>query len=444
VAVFLPGYRAIIEHPDAAGAGHLTKLCIEMGDEFMSGDLWCIRPRHNLTVYLVCREEFFDRRGLYGNGARDFEDNDLRFFFFCKGVVESLRLLEYQADIVHCHDWQAGILPLLLRHAEVRYRVTLALRTVFTIHNIAFQGVFPMKGFGRTNLPPELQGIEGIEFYGQISLMKAGILFSDRVTTVSPRYALEIQTPEFGAGLDGVVKMRAEDLAGIVNGIDTAVWNPASDSSLPANYSAADLSGKALCRRELLVRHGMDPGYAGPVIGMVCRLTPQKGVDLVLDNHLFFQRADCRLVVLGTGDRQLEKGLRELVTLAPRKVALGTVHDEGMSHLIEAGADFFLMPSRFEPCGLNQMYSQAYGTLPIVSGVGGLVNTVIDVDGHPREGTGVVVPPTAGGLLHGLERALRLFADGPRYREAQQRAMARDFSWEKPVAEYERIYEEMC
>ncbi|RRJ97111.1 glycogen synthase GlgA [Opitutaceae bacterium TAV4] len=444
VAVFLPGYRAILDHPDAALAAPLTKLRIEMGDEFMSGDLRCFRPKHNLTIYLVCREEFFDRRNPYGNGARDYEDNDQRFVFFCKGVVESLRLLEYQADLVHCHDWQTGILPLLLRHTEERYQVSLALRTVFTIHNIAFQGVFPMKSFIRTNLPSELQGIDGIEFYGQISLMKAGILFSDRVTTVSPRYALEIQTPEFGAGLDGVIKTRADDLVGILNGIDTTIWNPATDPSLPANYTATDLAGKTRCRRELLVRHGMDPDYPGPVIGMVCRLTTQKGVDLVLDNHLFFQRSDCRLIVLGTGDKTLERGLRELTVLAPRKVALSAVHDEAMSHLIEAGSDFFLMPSKFEPCGLNQMYSQAYGTIPLVSSVGGLIDTVIDVDGHPAEGTGILFPPTANGLRHGLERALLLYSDTPRHRRAQQRAMARDFGWACSVAEYERIYEEMC
>ena len=442
VSVFLPGYRIAVDHPLAAGAERRLQLRIEMGDAFMSGDVRSFSPRKNLTVYFVCRDEFFDRRQPYGNGERDYEDNHHRFIFFCKGVVEALRLLELRADIVHGHDWQCGLLPLLLRHAEQRHGTTLAAKTVFTVQNLAFQGVFPMRSFYRTNLPDELTGIDGLEFYGQLNMMKGGLLFADRVTTVSPSYAREIQTPEFGCGLDGVVQTRAGDIVGLLNGIDPAIWNPASDVHLPARYSAADLSGKAACRAELLRHHGLDPAFKGPVFGMVCRFTEQKGVDLVLANADFFRTADVRLVLLGTGEPRFVEAVRELAMAARGRIAADVRLDEAMSHLVEAGSDFFLMPSRFEPCGLNQMYSQAYGTIPLVSRVGGLADTVTDLDENPAEGTGLMFPPTAEGLRDGLERALRLHADPARRAAAQARGMRKDFSWATAAQAYQRLYDE--
>jgi starch synthase len=284
---------------------------------------------------------------------------------------------------VHCHDWQAALLPLLLREAERRHGVTLALKTIFTIHNIAYQGLFPAKTFARTNLPDELYHIDGLEYYSQINLMKGGILFADRVTTVSPRYAREIQTPEFGCGLDGVIQTRADDLVGLLNGVDNSVWNPAIDPLLPARYSPVNMAGKQVGRAELLKRFGLSPEFKGPIFGMVCRMTEQKGIQFVLANRDFFAAHDVRLLVLGSGDKRLEEEMQELAAALPQKVALSAKHDEALSHLVEAGSDFFLMPSVFEPCGLNQMYSQVYGTVPIVSRVGGLVDTVIDADANP-------------------------------------------------------------
>ncbi|HEY0944426.1 MAG TPA: glycogen/starch synthase, partial [Opitutaceae bacterium] len=306
--------------------------------------------------------------------------------------------------------------------------------------NIAFQGVFPMRSFYRTNLPNELRGIDGVEYYGQMSMMKAGILFADRVTTVSPRYAQEIQTPEFGCGLDGVVQTRADDLVGLVNGIDHAVWNPATDPLLPARYEVDDLEGKALCRAELLKRHGFDANFRGPVFGMVCRFTEQKGIELVLANRAFFERENVKLIVLGLGEPRLETAMREFATAHPKKVALTTRLDETVSHLIEAGSDFFVMPSKFEPCGLNQMYSQAYGTVPLVTRVGGLVDTVVDLQRDPVNGTGIMFPPTSIGLADGLRRALALYADSAQMAAAQRRGMLADFSWEKAARGYEALY----
>jgi starch synthase len=414
VSVFLPGYRAALDHPDAASAQRKFRLKIEMGNQFLSGDVRVFSPRKNLSVHLICREEFFDRRAPYGNGERDYEDNADRFIFFCKGVVETLRLGDVQADVVHSHDWQGALLPLLIREAERRQGVTLAVKTIFTIHNIAFQGVFPRATFARTNLPDELNSMDGLEYYEQISFMKGGILFADRVTTVSPRYAQEIQTPEFGCGLDGVVQTRSEDIVGLLNGVDTAVWNPVSDKLLPARYSATDLRGKQECRVDLLKRTDLNPSFTGPIFGMICRLTEQKGVDLLLANQDFFLTHECRLIVLGSGERRYEDALRALAVRAPSKIVLVAKLDEAMSHLIEAGSDFFVMPSLFEPCGLNQMYSQIYGTVPIVSRVGGLSDTVIDVDEQPDRGTGVMADPTAPSLRDALSRALALFGDRPR------------------------------
>jgi starch synthase len=440
VSVFLPGYRSALEHKDAGGATQKLRFKIEIGDQFVSGEIRTFSPRKNLTVYLVCREEYFDRRNPYGTGERDYEDNADRFIFFCKAVVESLRLADLQADIVHCHDWQAALLPLLIREQERRHGITLALKTVFTIHNIAYQGLFPAGTFFRTNLPDELNNMDGLEYYGQVSFLKAGILFADRVTTVSPRYSREIQTPEFGCGLEGVVQTRADDIVGLLNGVDTAIWNPAVDASLPARYSLANLSGKSVCRIELLKRAGFDAAFTGPVYGMICRLTEQKGVDLVLENADFFLKENCRLVILGAGNRRLEGEIVALAGKAPKKVFLSAKLDESMSHLIEAGSDFFVMPSLFEPCGLNQMYSQAYGTVPIVSRVGGLADTVVDADESPLQGTGLMCAPRTESLRDALERSLVLFADRGRYADVQKRGMQKDFSWKNAVAAYESLY----
>jgi len=320
--------------------------------------------------------------------------------------------------------------------------VTLALKTVFTIHNIAFQGVFSMRSFPRTNLPDELMGIDGLEFYGQMSFMKGGLLFADHITTVSPQYAKEIQTPDFGCGLDGVIQSRASDLAGLINGIDRAIWDPATDSLLPARYTPDDLSGKAVCRAELSKRMGLTAGFKGPIFGLVARLTEQKGISLLLANREFFVSQPVALIVLGKGDARFEKALKELADKVPGRVALAMRLDETMSHLVEAGSDFFVMPSLFEPCGLNQMYSQAYGTIPLVTRVGGLVDTVIDIDEQPNAGTGIMFAPTAEGLLSGLNRALKLFGNRAGYQAVQRRCMQRDFSWTKAAAGYEALYDE--
>ncbi len=467
VVVFMPAYRSVLDGPHARNAELTHRLKIEMGDSFLAGDVHTLKPAPGLTLHLVGREEYFDRKLPYWTGERDYDDNDARFIFFQKAVVELLRLTDFKADIVHCHDWQSGMLPLFLRFAEQRYGVTLALKTVFTIHNIAYQGIFPRKSFHLTNLPEELMSIDGLEYYDQMCMMKAGIVYADLVTTVSPRYAREIQTPEFGNGMDGVIGTRLEDLHGLINGIDTTVWNPATDPSLPARYSVENIGGKAICRERLLQEFGWSPkagtagnsrrktgntnpglpvggagagGFKGPIFGMVCRFTASKGIDLLLGAEEFFAKEDCRLVILGGGDKRYEEAVRSFAARHPDKIGVCVRLDEEMSHLVEAGSDFFLMPSLFEPCGLNQMYSQTYGTIPLVSRVGGLVDTVSDVEASPETGTGIMFSPSQEAFNRALRRALVLFGDKTKYAEVQRRGMRRDFSWKTAVAAYEKLY----
>jgi starch synthase len=442
VTVFLPGYRSVMESPLLAGASRSGRITVRLGAQELAGEVYTLTPKPGLTVHLIGRDEFFDRSHLYWNGERDYDDNDARFIFFAKAVIEVLRGTGQPIDIVHCHDWQTGLLPVLLRHAEQRAGMHLVERTVFTVHNMIYQGVLPRRSFALTGLHESLNAMEGIEYYDNISTLKAGLMYADRVTTVSPTYAREIQTPAHAYGLDGVVRLRAGALRGIRNGIDTAVWNPAADAWLPAHYDANTLAGKAACRTALLGKVGWPSDYAGPVFSIISRMTQAKGHDLLLAASNFFRKNKCRLVVLGTGEAPFEQAYRELAGRHPDTFAVDTRFDEELSHRVIAGADFFLMPSRTEPCGLTQMYAQVYGTVPLVSAVGGLVDTVVDVDLQPEKGTGLMFKPRTADLSRALDRALKLFADQARLAAVQQHAMRQDFSWESVVGHYELLYNE--
>jgi starch synthase len=334
------------------------------------------------------------------------------------------------------------MLPVLLRHAEQRGGMHLADRTVFTVHNMIYQGIFPRHSFALTNLHESLNAMEGIEYFGQISTLKAGLMYADRVTTVSPNYAREIQTPAHAYGLDGVVRLRAAALRGIRNGIDASIWNPATDEALPARFDANTLEGKAVCRAALLRKLGWPADYAGPIFSIVSRMTQAKGHDLLLGVVNWFGKNKCRLVVLGSGEAKFEEAWRTHALRHPGTIAVETRFDEASSHLVMAGADFFLMPSRTEPCGLTQMYAQVYGTIPVASAVGGLVDTVIDLEAHPEKGTGLMFRPKSAELGKALDRALKLYADKARLAAAQQHAMRQDFSWESVVGLYELLYNE--
>ncbi len=441
VSFFIPGYRKILESPEFAKAKLKTVLQVELEDDFLRGEVYALPLGKRLTLYVLRRDEFFDRSNPYGTANRDYDDNDRRFIWFCKAIVEAMHVLDIKADIFHCHDWQTGLAPLYLRIVEQENRISLGLKTFFSIHNLAFQGLFPSSSFRFTNLPDEFNELDGIEFYEQISLIKGGIFFSDKILTVSPNYAKEILTPEFGCGMEGALKVREDDLLGIANGIDTEEWNPKTDRHLPANYSLQDRSGKRECRNHLLDTVGLSP-TDNPVFGMVCRLTEQKGLDLLLSQMSFIVKNDCRLVVLGMGDPAYERALKRWAKTHPDKIGLRMVLDEAMSHLLEAGSDFFLMPSIFEPCGLNQMYSQRYGTPPLVSNVGGLHDTVVDYREDADVGTGLLFEPNEEAFGEALDASLALFASKSDYEKMQTNCMKRDFSWSNVVKEYETLYSE--
>ena len=442
VTVLIPGYRAVMDSPLVKEARCTHRLTVRLGKQEMAGEVHTLTVQPGLTLQLVTRDEFFDRRHLYWNGERDYDDNDVRFIFFQKAVVEFMRAEGGSYDILHAHDWQTGLLPLLLRNAEQRGGVKLARRTVFTVHNMGYQGLFPRSSFALTNLHESLNAMDGIEYFNQISLLKGGLMYADRVTTVSPTYAQEIQTPALGCGLDGVVRLRVAATRGIRNGIEASVWSPETDKFLPAHFTADDLAGKAVCRTALLERMGWKEPWEGPVFGVVSRMTTAKGHDLLLGAMDYLAKKNCRVVVLGSGEPKYEQAFLAKAAAHPERFAVKIGVDEEVSHLTFAGADFFLMPSHTEPCGLTQMYAQIYGTIPLASRGGGLIDTVRDAAVFGEKGTGLMFRPEPNDFVKALGAALKLFSAPGRYAAVQQSAMRQDFSWESVVGQYEQLYQE--
>jgi starch synthase len=397
----------------------------------------------NVRAVLVDRPELYDRDTLYGAGG-DYPDNPRRFAFLCRAALEYALQSEETFDILHAHDWQAGLAPVYLRTryaAEPRFS---GMRAVFTIHNLAYQGNFPPDWLGPLELGPELMSMDALEFWGQMSLLKGGIAFSESITTVSPAYAREIQSKEYGFGFDGVLATRAADLHGILNGIDTERWDPRSDPFLPEPYDEQSLEGKEAAKRALIEL--LSPGtpfeqFARPLVGVVSRLVDQKGFDLLAELAPRLP-AYGSFAVLGTGDPRYEKLLRDLAAAHPKRFAVKIGFDESLAHLIEGAADIFLMPSRFEPCGLNQMYSMRYGTVPVVRSTGGLDDTVADYNGAAGTGTGFKFGPyTPAALMEAMLRAKVAFANPRRWKALQVAGMRQDFSWDRSAREYVKLYE---
>ena len=403
----------------------------------------------NVKAILIDRPELYDRESIYGAGG-DYPDNPRRFGFLCRAALEYAIQSGESFDILHGHDWQAGLAPVYLRTRYAAEPTLRGMATVFTIHNLAYQGSFPSDWLGPLELGPELMSMDTLEFWGQMSLLKGGIVFSDRVTTVSPTYAREIQTNEYGAGFEGVLATRSKDLSGILNGIDTSRWDPRRDPYLPEPYDEHTLEGKDAARRalwELLVPHasfGSDAvsGHpARPLVGIVSRLVDQKGFDLIADVARSLP-AYGSFAVLGTGAPRYETMWRELAAAFPDRIAVKIGFDESLAHLIEGAADIFLMPSRFEPCGLNQMYSMRYGTVPVVRATGGLADTVADYNAATESGTGFTFTDySAPALLNAMERARTAFANPEIWRKLQVTGMRRDFSWDRSAREYVKLYE---
>lgn len=395
-------------------------------------------------LLLSCPWAFANVRSPYGPTGADAAPHAALPFGLLSHVAATLAtdrsLLDWQADIVHANDWPCGLAPLYLHHARQAGHAPTA-RSVMTIHNLAFQGVFPMSAADLLDVPEAYRGMEGAEFWGQLSMLKAGLQLADALTTVSPTYAREIQQPALGFGLDGVLRSRAEHLHGLLNGIDTSVWNPRSDPLIAANYSADDIAAKAHNRSALRQRAGLAETHQ-PLLGLVGRLTQQKGVDLVVAGAPRLLAQGAQLVVLGKGDPELEASLLQLAQAYPQQVHVTLGFDEALAHQIEAGADCFLMPSRFEPCGLNQMYSQAYGTPPVVTATGGLADTVTDVTASPTTGTGFVMSQaTQAAFDAALDAVLRLWRQPQAWQALQRRGMQQDFGWDHAAAQYVALYE---
>ena len=407
-----------------------------------------VKIASGVTLLLLACPGLYQRPGgpYVDASGHDYHDNALRFGLLARvaaqlGTVHS-PLRGWSADVVHANDWPCALAPLYLAHARLVSPQEATAASVVTIHNLAFQGAFPMASADPLEVPHPWRGMDGVEFWGQLSMLKAGIQFADAITTVSPSYAREIQTPAHGVGFDGILRARAARLRGILNGIDTRIWNPASDPLLPAGFSRDQLQGKASCKAALQARVGLPAERAAMLFALVSRLTPQKGVDLVLGALPRLLSTGAQLVVLGQGDPALQQALQNAARQHPKQVAVTLGFDEGLAHLIEAGADAFLMPSRFEPCGLNQMYSQAYGTPPIVAPVGGLLDSVTDASADPVHGTGFIMTGCdPAGLEDAIARAQRLWREPQRWRRLQANGMARHFGWEDSALQYLEVYQ---
>lgn len=438
VRLILPAYRTAMQD-----IGELKVVSLRMQNDpyplrLLEGKL----PGSGLPVWLVDSPRHFDRAGnpYLGADGRDWPDNADRYALFAR-AVSAVALdqmgLAWQPDVVHCNDWQTGLVPALLSLAPTRPA------SVFTIHNLAYQGVFAAADYRRLGLPAELWSVEGLEFYGQASYIKGGLAYADMINTVSPTYAEEIRTPAFGCRLEGLLQRRAERLVGILNGADYREWDPEHDRHLPHHYSTTSLQGKAANKTALQRELGLPRAPEVPLIGLVGRLVEQKGVDLVLAILPALLQHPVQVVILGNGDPAFETALTALAAHYPQRCEVKIGFDEGLAHRIEAGADLFLMPSRYEPCGLNQIYSLRYGTLPVVRRTGGLADTVTDWSEDLNHATGFVFDEaTPAALLDALLRAVRLYRDDPAgWRQVIGNAMACDYSWRQSAKAYLDLYQ---
>jgi len=444
VRLVMPFYRQTKAQAPNAKDTRL-RLAVPVGLEILKAAVWRT-DLDGCPVYLVKQDTLFDRDGLYQGKDGDFPDNARRYIFFSRAVIELARALDYDADIVHLHDWQTGLIPAYLKSRLTDPGPLAKAKSLLTIHNLAFQGINGREVFAQTGLPPEMNSIGGMEFWGNISFLKAGLVFSDALTTVSPNYAREIQTPQGGMGLEGILASRQADLRGILNGADYSHWSPESDPYLPAAYSLKDLGGKDACRRALCRAFELEePGPHTAVAGFVGRLAWQKGMDILAEAAPRLLLDDVRLCILGTGEPHLEAQARKLAKAHPGRVGVRLLFSEELAHLMQGGADMLVMPSRFEPCGLNQIYALKYGTAPVVCATGGLKDTVEPFNPLTGRGTGFLFEhPTVQDLLAALREALWTKDHSRMWQKLQQNAMSRDFSWNRSANQYAELYQRLA
>jgi starch synthase len=437
-----PLYSGIRErYPDLVKVG--MPLELTLGTETVSGEVWCREPEPKLRHYFVEQPGFFQRATLYQQFGMDFPDNAERFIFFSKAVAYLGQHLDWRPDIVHLNDWQTGLTALFLEHQRRAGGMARTPKTCFTIHNLAYQGLFPPAKYPLTNLPWDYFTAEGVEFYGQLSALKAGLAYSEQLTTVSPRYAREITTEEYGCGMDGLLRYRQKFLSGILNGVDYDEWNTLQNRFLAHPYSVEDLTGKAAEKRALQEKLGLQVDASIPLFGNVGRLVEQKGTDILLPALEQALAGRMQFVLVGTGAPTFEAAFSALAHRHPGKVAVKIGYDEALSHQVEAGCDFFVMPSRFEPCGLNQMYSLRYGTVPLVRAVGGLDDTVVDIKEDAQAASGIKFHQYApAALAKAFQKAVVLFGEKDLLHHFRCNGMATDFSWKRTMGDYLKVYEQ--
>jgi len=437
VDVVMPRYRGI----DAPTIGRIS---VTLGTMTTEADVLALTSDGVRTVF-IDRPEYFDRDYLYGASGHDYPDNPERFAYLTQAALTWALGTGAHYDVAHAHDWQAGLLPVQLTQMFREHRASQRIPCVFTIHNLAYQGVFDASWLPRLGLPWDLMHVDAIEFWNRVSFLKAGINFSRVITTVSPRYAEEIQTSSLGFGFDGILRARSADLVGILNGIDYDQWDPASDPNLPSPFDARHLEGKAAAKQQVLATYGFPDSPAvreRPLVGMISRLVDQKGFDLLAELVEELPRLEATFVLLGSGERRYEDLWLGLAARYPDRVGARIGFDEPLSHLIEGGADLFLMPSRFEPCGLNQMYSLRYGTVPLVRATGGLFDTVTNFNPQTGEGTGFTFDQySSQALLNTMRWALGIYPDRGTWRRIQAAGMTQDFSWDASARQYVKVYE---
>ena len=444
VTVYLPLYRQVQKHLQNAP----RKICIpSLTISFQNYNRFVSvvdgGKVDGVQHYFIDCPELFDRESLYGTEAGEYTDNAERFGLYCRAVIESTKQLGVP-DVFNVHDWQASLIAVMLRTLYTYDPLLRHVPTVLTIHNAGYQGLFPSSIVPMLGLPWDVYTMEKMEFWEQVNLLKGGIVYSDTIATVSPRYAQEIQTPEYGFGLDDILRKRSADLHGILDGVDYRHWNPETDPKIAAHYTPEKLDGKLACRKDLLHALKLDHSRTDrPLFGIVSRAATQKGFDFIAEIAGRLVDADAYLVVLAQGEPYYESLFRSIAERYPDRIAVRIAYDETLAHKIEAGCDMFLMPSRYEPCGLNQIYSLKYGTVPIVRATGGLDDTIEEWDSASQSGTGFKFhSPTAEDFWQAIERALKLFPDKAAWQKLMRNGMAKNFSWEAPAAEYVKLYEE--
>jgi len=438
VEVILPRYRST---PQGSSMPHAQSLTLPLGLGYKFAAVQDAGRAHQVQTYLIDCPEYFDRDGLYQQKGEDYPDNAHRFAAFSLAALELLKHSDTPPDIIHCHDWQTALVPIYLRNLYQEDRYFGKTSVLFTVHNLGYQGIFLPHLLPQISLHAGLFTVEALEYYGMVNLLKGGIIFSDFITTVSRKYAEEIQTAEFGYGLEGVLHSRASHLQGIVNGVDYEAWDPSTDKLLAANYTPANLKGKEACKNALLEKMGIQtPVLHRPVIGIVSRFASQKGFDLIATIAERLAALDLYVVALGTGEPAHEELFRTLAAKYPDKFLVKIAYDNALAHQIEAGSDMFLMPSRYEPCGLNQIYSLKYGSVPVVRATGGLDDTIEPFDG--KSGTGFKFQEySPQALLATIHAALEAYATPRTWQHLVQNGMKKDFSWTTSAKAYSRIYE---